>query len=962
MPDHIFITGQRWISDTEADLGLGIVVETSNRRVVLSFPAAGERRTYAMDNAPVSRVRYEVGDRITSADEWSMQVSEVVDLDGYLVYKGLDTEGIATELPELELSAFVQFNTPQARLFAGQIDHNKRFELRYETLRQLRRHQQSPVNGLLGARVQLLPHQLYIAHETANRYAPRVLLADEVGLGKTIEAGLITHQQLVSGRAKRVLIVVPENLVHQWLVEMLRRFNLHFSILDEARCEAIRESGDNPFDTAQLVLCSLPFIAGNEQIQQQALASQWDLLLVDEAHHLEWSEQGVSAEYACIESLARQTKGLLLLTATPEQLGMESHFARLRLLDPDRYYSLSSFREEEASYQAISTLVQTLLEWLELHQNSLRGDAEKPDNLDDLMEGLRAYLGEAAVAPLQQVLYADTQQTLTEVIPPLISALLDHHGTGRVLFRNTRDNVQGFPERRLVSHPLPAPDQWEDLQAEALLEELLYPEQLLGENWVQQDTRVSWLADWLKANRDEKVLVICATSQTAMVLEEYLRLRVGSHSAVFHEGLDLVARDRAAAYFADAEEGAQVLICSEIGSEGRNFQFAHHLVLFDLPLNPDLLEQRIGRLDRIGQRQAVQIHVPHYETSAQAALLRWYQEGINCFERTCAAGQAIFQAFQDRLQKSLLNGAEVDALVEDTRMMAENIQLQMQQGRDQLLEMNSCDPERAADIVAAIKDQERGHQLSDYMERVFEQFGVDQERHSAVSQVLHPGDHMRCAHFPGLPEGGVTVTYQREYALAREDIQFITWEHPMVVGAMDLVQNEDFGNTALATIKLPPLKPGTLLLEAVFAIHCPAPAELQLSRYLPMTTVRAVVDKDGKDFTRVLTHERLNQRVERVKKATARELVRHAQPQLAEMVAQVEHRVKSEQETIVAQAIDEMQRAQEAELLRLKALSRVNPNIRQQEIEMLQAETESLSYYLQNAQLKLDALRVLVAI
>lgn len=962
MPDQIFIAGQRWISDTEANLGLGIVVETAARRVVLSFPAAGEKRTYAMDNAPVSRVRYEVGDRVTSADEWSMVVSEVEELDGYLVYKGLDTEGIATELPELELSAFVQFNTPQARLFAGQIDHNKRFELRYETLRQLRRHQQSPVSGLLGARVQLLPHQLYIAHETANRYAPRVLLADEVGLGKTIEAGLITHQQLVSGRAKRVLIVVPENLVHQWLVEMLRRFNLHFTILDEDRCEAIRESGDNPFDTSQLVLCSLPFLTQAEGIQEQALASEWDLLLVDEAHHLQWSEQEMSHEYSCIESLARITKGLLLLTATPEQLGMEGHFARLRLLDPDRYYDLARFREEEASYQAISELVQAMLEWLEQHENSITDAVERPGNMPELLDGLQRYLGTEAVEPLQQVLLSESNHTLEEVIPPLINALLDHHGTGRVLFRNTRDNVQGFPERQLVEHPLSAPEQWSDLQAGATQEALLYPEQLLDEEWVQRDTRVSWLADWLSSNREEKVLVICASSQTALALEEYLRLRVGLHSAVFHEGLDLVARDRAAAYFADAEEGAQVLICSEIGSEGRNFQFSHHLVLFDLPINPDLLEQRIGRLDRIGQRHAVKIHVPCYEGSAQAILLRWYNEGINCFERTSAAGQAIFQAFRERLENCLSSGTDVDSLVDDTRVMAENIQLQMQQGRDQLLEMNSCDPERAAEIVVAIKDQERGHQLSDYMDSVFEQFGVDQERHSAISQVLHPGDHMRCAHFPALPEGGVTVTYQREYALSREDVQFITWEHPMVVGAMDLVLNEDFGNTALATIKLPPLKPGTLLLEAVFAIHCPAPAELQLSRYLPMTTVRAVVDKDGKDFTQVLTHERLNQRVERVKRVTARELVRHAQPQLTEMVEQVEQMVKPQQDKIVGEAIDEMRSAQNAELARLTALSRVNPNIRQQEIDMLQADTESLSCYLQNAQLKLDALRVIVAI
>ena len=125
--------------------------------------------------------------------------------------------------------------------------------------------------GLLGPRVQLLPHQLYIAAEVASRHAPRVLLADEVGLGKTIESGLIVHQQLTTGRASRVLIAVPDSLVHQWLVEMLRRFNLSFTMLDEERCEALVESGTpNPFEAAQLVLCSLSLLVDRPDRLDQA--------------------------------------------------------------------------------------------------------------------------------------------------------------------------------------------------------------------------------------------------------------------------------------------------------------------------------------------------------------------------------------------------------------------------------------------------------------------------------------------------------------------------------------------------------------------------------------------------------------------------------------------------------------------------------------------------------------------
>lgn len=975
MAEMNFVPGQRWISDTEANLGLGIVLEIANRRVTLSFPAAAEQRTYAADNAPVSRVTYQAGDYVTSLDGLHFKVAEVVEDQGCLLYRGYDENGQRVNLPELELDCFVQFSTPQARLFAGQVDSPQRFNLRVETLTHLRKHQQSSVNGLLGARVQLLPHQIYIANEAGQRRAPRVLLADEVGLGKTIEAGLILHQQLVSGRAQRALIVVPDSLVHQWLVEMLRRFNLHFTILDEARCRALgdtqleadwddelalltderQEQEENPFESAQLVLCALSFLTEHPERQAQAVAAGWDLLLVDEAHHLRWNEQAASPEYQCIEALAKVASGLLLLTATPEQLGMESHFARLRLLDPDRYYDLQKFRDEEAQYQPVNHLVEQLL------QLTVESEA------DAVFEQLANYVPEQQVAQLIAAIQASDAELLYKAIDRVIRTLLDQHGTGRVLFRNTRSAVSGFPERHLNGHCLPQPTHYEALAAVASVEELLTPEWLFGGagdvSWLQQDTRIDWLVSWLQAQRDEKVLLICAHASTAIALEIELRLRRGISTAVFHEELDLVARDRAAAYFADADEGAQVLICSEIGSEGRNFQFAHHLVLFDLPLNPDLLEQRIGRLDRIGQRHRVEIHVPYYEGSAQSVLLRWYDEGLNSFKAACAVGQLISEIFGEPLKTCLqdLGGADIDRLVADTLALRLQAEQRLQAGRDRLLELNSCNQEEANALIEQIVVQERSHELGSYMERLFDQFGVEQDRHSALSTVLEPGDHMQTAHFPGLPEGGVTVTYQREFALSREDIQFLSWEHPMVSGAMDMVLNEQFGNTSVATIKLGPLKPGTILLEAIFVMQCAAPASLQLFRYLPCTLERVLIDPKGTRLDQVLSHGKLNQLLQRVAKGTARDLVRHAQSELAGMIKKAEDSVAGRQQALIDAALERMLSQQQAELQRLEALAAVNPNIRQQEIDLLRDETQSLAGYLNAAQLKLDALRVIVA-
>ena len=242
-----FIPGQRWISSNESELGLGLVLEVAYKRVTLLFLASNEKRIYAIENAPLTRVKFSVGDEIISSDERPLIVVDLIESGGLITYIGKDPAGHEIRLEEIELSHNIQFNKPQDRLFTGHIDPTAWFLLRYRTWELLQQHQLSPVKGLIGGRTSLIKHQLYIAHEAANRTAPRIMLADEVGLGKTIEAGMIIHQRIINGLSKRILIIVPESLLHQWLVEMLRRFNLKFSIFDEARC--LEESGENRSDT-----------------------------------------------------------------------------------------------------------------------------------------------------------------------------------------------------------------------------------------------------------------------------------------------------------------------------------------------------------------------------------------------------------------------------------------------------------------------------------------------------------------------------------------------------------------------------------------------------------------------------------------------------------------------------------------------------------------------------------------
>ena len=949
-----FALGQRWISDTETDLGLGTVVAVEGRMVTLLFPATGENRMYAKEEAPVTRVSFNVGDQIASHEDWTMTVEEVQEKDGLLIYVGVRTDNDEpVALKEVFLNNFIKFNKPQDRLFAGQIDRMSRFTLRYEALINQHQRRRNPTRGLAGGRVSLIPHQLYIAHEVGHRYAPRVLLADEVGLGKTIEAGMIIHQQLLSGRAHRVLILLPETLQHQWLVEMLRRFNLHFSLFDEERCIEAFADAENPFETEQLVICSLDFLRKKRRRFEQVLEAEWDLLVVDEAHHLEWSEEAPSRAYEMVEALAEQVPGVLLLTATPDQLGHQSHFARLRLLDPERFYDYEAFLAEEQAYGQVASAAQELLDGETLSDEARQTLASQLEGLD---------LSDAAAR----------QQA--------VAKLLDQHGTGRVLFRNSRANIQGFPERHLNVYPMPLPEQYKtaikvmgmmggnggDLQTRAL--RYLYPEKIFqqfeGDNatWTQFDPRVEWLLELLLSARQQKVLVICSEAATAIALEEALRTREGIRGAVFHEGMSILERDKASAYFAQQEGGAQVLLCSEIGSEGRNFQFASHLVLFDLPLNPDLLEQRIGRLDRIGQQNTVEIHVPYLEGTAQRALQLWYHDGLDAFEQTCPTARPVFEAVREELFELLAantgDQAALDALLVKTRELHEPLKAQLEQGRDRLLEIHSSGGAAAQQLVDKLAAEDDDTGMISFALKMFDEIGVNQDDRGENALVLTPGDHMLVSSFPGLPQDGMTITFDRNTALSRDDMALLSWDHPMMRGGIDLILGSEIGATSVALLKNKALPIGSILLELIFVAE--SAAHPQLHRFMPPTPIRLLMDKNGQNLGEKVAFDAFNRQLTPVNRHLGSKLVTASQPVIHGLIGKGQAIAEELKAGIVDKARTQMAQTLQQDLDRLEALKAVNPNVRDSELDYLRNLQAELHHLIDQTQLKLDAIRFIV--
>jgi ATP-dependent helicase HepA len=928
--NHPYLPGQRWVSDSEPELGLGSVVRVGLRTVTVAFGATFETRDYALDHAPLRRAQFHGGETLTTLAGRRLVVATVAQRGGLTYYGG---QGL--EVCETELSPTLRFSTPRQRMLAGQFDAPEAFRLRVAALEHQHRRRQSPVRGFLGGRMDLLPHQLAIAAQVTGRLVPRVLLADEVGLGKTIEACLILHRMLLTGRARRVLILVPDSLVHQWFLELMRRFNLWFHIFDEERCAALEAEGTaNPFLDDQLVLCSLALFTTAPQRLEQALAAGWDLLVVDEAHHLRWSETGSSSEYTAVERLAVGTPGLLLLTATPEQLGVEGHFARLRLLDPDRFHDLQAYARQTEAFGPLARLAEQLLD--------------------------QAPLPPAALATLATVLGTEAEAALARPggREAALGRLLDQHGTGRVMFRNTRARIPGFPPREAQLTPLAASAE-DPGRHRALARE--FEADLEGQDGraypasFKDDPRIHWLAGLLTST-PEKILLICRTRAKAEAIEAALRHHLKVKAAVFHEGLTLVQRDRGAAWFAEPQ-GARLLLCSEIGSEGRNFQFAHTLVLFDLPLDPSLLEQRIGRLDRIGQTSAIQVRVPFVTGSPQETVARWYHEGLDAFTRNLPGGRELSEQFGPRLLALAAHPdpAALEALLAETREVATALGARLEAGRDRLLELNTLGQAGAgASLVTAIQEQDDDRTLDAFLLATFDHCFIPVEEVAPRTYQLGSVGVLAEA-FPGLPSEGLTVTCDRQRALVREDLSFLTWDHPLVTGALDLLLGTPQGNCAFA--RWPDPRISGLYLEAIYLLECLAPPELHVDRFLPPTPLRVVVDHGGRDLTPVLTPAALARVLGEVGSAQVRP--EWLEQRLPPMLEHAQALATAQGPKLVAQARTAMAAQLGQEATRLEELRRVNGGVRQAEFQALQEQRTALDRHLAGAGVRLEALRLI---
>ncbi|MBT3980900.1 MAG: RNA polymerase-associated protein RapA [Bacteriovoracaceae bacterium] len=911
-----FVVGQRVMSQGEPELGLGLISATDKRTVTVAFPGQESIRTYGLKSAPLKRMIFSIGDEISSREGVSLIVEELIEDEGILIYVG---QGKVIE--ETKISDDLNLTKPEEKFFSGLFESSQLYNIRVDTLRQKKNMAQCSVKGLMGGRMQLVPHQLFVASQISKRDFPRALLADEVGLGKTIEAGLILHNLIVSHKIHSALIIVPNSLMIQWFVEMRKKFSLGFNIVGEQTLE----DELNPFDASSYIITGYEFLLNNEHIYDMVMEKDFDMVVVDEAHRVKWESVGDNRGPLLLEKLSKSSQGLLLLSATPESLGQESHFNRLKLLDPHKFQDFTKYSEESKKFYR----------WGQM--------AYKIQNETSLTNSEIKELTDFGIDPNSEKEH-------------VLRSLSDHHGTGRVYFRNTRASVDTdnlyFPTRVYHPHRL-------DCSDARKMAKLSFSDQKYQS--VSFKLKLDWLiVDFLNSLNGQKVLLICHSRKSILMIEKAFIRNTNAKITTFHSGLSLTERDRQAAYFADPE-GAQFLLCTEIGSEGRNFEFAHNLVMFDVPTSISQLEQRIGRLDRIGQKNEVKIHLPYIDGGPEQCLIDFYHSVLGAFDKPCAGGEKLLELFDEQLANFSENPVSYLAEGAEFRNKAcgefKKIQSEIEGGRDILVELNSYHHQISSQIVKDITERENNTLLKEYMESVFEALGVESDPLDDSSYFIHPSDNMYVPHFPELPSVGTSITYNRQKALQREDLTFLSWDHPMVLGTIEFIESSLIGQVSAS--KWVDETRDDLYFELIFTLECLAPKKFGPDRYFAPEIMRVLIDHQGKDITRSLQKIKLDQLVGPANQSQTESLSNLPKDALNALLKMGKSIAEKKAKQIRSHFYKEVQKSIHLEKDRLEGLLKKGAAISEKEISFTKEKEKVLLSSIDSSIVKLDAIRVI---
>jgi ATP-dependent helicase HepA len=650
------------------------------------------------------------------------------------------------------------------RLAAGDIDETEDFLTRLDILHLLATREAGGLGSFLGGRVRLFPHQLHVAERATARMPVRWLLADEVGMGKTIEAALIMNRLLHTRKIERCLVVAPEALTVQWLGELWRKYHQVFTVLDPPRLADVSRdfgTGFNPFDAHRRAVIALETLIERPELVGQAVSARIDLLVVDEAQRLRRAPgHPGSAEYRAVAPIAALGQHVLLLSATPLDDDVHGFFRLLQLLRPEEFPEGMNVDERLGSGVPLPPCT----------SSTRRVD----------IGGLPPRLPVAVDLPPPAANLAEIVRRGDE---PAGDAVARKRGLARI----RRALASGAALKAVLG-----PDEVElRQQAEAA---------------ARADPRLQWLLTeakrWRRAN--EKTLVFVAHRETLEMLRDALSARAQLASGVFHEELSAARRDIEVARFR-ADDGPGILVSTEAGGEGRNFEFCHRLVLYDLPWRPSTVEQRIGRLDRIGRR--IPVHIAYFRPASGigADALRLF-ERLGLFREPIASMEAQLAHVEGALEGVALepDASLSDAAIDQLIAAAHAARTRIHEAAHQQLHRDPYCAGLAASILARIPAG-----LDALMESVVVNaasrlgFHVEQVRGSRA-YAIEFGNEAIVDSLPGIPGGSSFIgSFDREYAVEDETIDFFASGHPLVEGLLAHFEEDPKGRVARLELQVP---------------------------------------------------------------------------------------------------------------------------------------------------------------
>lgn len=757
--------GERVVHRFNPELGPGVVRVIEDRTLVVEF-AAGEILRLAQTTDALVPLRLPVGARVKLQPGDETVTIEALPAPG----RARLTDG--REVDEDTLWPLDTGGSLFDKLAQGDIDSLDKFSLRLDSLHLAAMREADGLGSFLGGRIRLFPHQLYAAESATRAPLVRWLLADEVGLGKTVEACLILNHLLRTGRADRTLVIAPETLTVQWLGELWRKYHQVFVLLDEKRLQDVdRDYGEgfNPFDAHRRVVLGLETLIERPDLTRQAVEAGIDLLIVDEAHHLRRppGHPGDPA-YRAVRPIADQGQHCLLLSATPLEDDAHGFFRLLQLLRPDEFPEDGDFNERLSGKVPLPPCTSAT------RREEIGGLPPRAAH-PVVLESGPAW---AAQAALERA----------------------------VRKGGVKDALQRKNKLRRVRYAL---------ASGAALESISDPKDKdlieLAKKAQKKDPRLDWLGEmapkWRAAG--DKTLVFVAHRESLETIKTAMSRRAQLRVALFHEDLSPGQRDIEVAQFR-LPTGASMLISTECGGEGRNFEFCTRLVLFDLPWNPMVVEQRIGRLDRIGRTIPVEIAYFMPPEGVGAAVARLH-ESLGLFREPLGGLERELSHVEPVIEELALEEEFSPSHERFTQVIGEAREAQdrIQAAAYHELHRNPYRSGFAEEILARVPPD-----LEEVTEEVVlsacEQLEMNVEpQRGRARYSVELGKRSRVETLPGIAAGASFLgTFDREVAVQDESIDFFASGHPLLEGLLAHLDESSIGRVGLLHTRLPGGKSG----------------------------------------------------------------------------------------------------------------------------------------------------------